>query len=165
MRIILVGFMGSGKSTIGKLLSERLFLPFLDLDEEILKRTGMTIPTIFSKFGEDTFRELERETLLELLSAKECIISTGGGAPVYKDNMDKINESAVSVYLKAEFETLWDRISKDSNRPLVSLGKEKVRELFEKRKPFYEKAKIKVRTDIYSPSETVDKILQELKLL
>jgi shikimate kinase len=157
--------MGSGKSTVGKLLSERLSLPFLDLDEEIVKKTGMTIPTIFSKFGEDTFRELERETLLELLSAKECIISTGGGAPAYKDNMDKINKNAVSVYLEADFETLWDRISDDSNRPLVSLGKETVRELFEKRKPFYEKAKIKVRTDIYSPFETVDKILQQLKLL
>ena len=165
MKIVLVGFMGSGKSTVGKLLSERLSLPFLDLDEEIVKKTGMTIPTIFSKFGEDTFRELERETLLELLSAKECIISTGGGAPAYKDNMDKINKNAVSVYLEADFETLWDRISDDSNRPLVSLGKETVRELFEKRKPFYEKAKIKVRTDIYSPFETVDKILQQLKLL
>jgi len=165
VKIVLVGFMGSGKSTVGKLLSERLSLPFLDLDEEIVKKTGMTIPTIFSKFGEDTFRELERETLLELLSAKECIISTGGGAPAYKDNMDKINKNAVSVYLEADFETLWDRISDDSNRPLVSLGKETVRELFEKRKPFYEKAKIKVRTDIYSPFETVDKILQQLKLL
>ncbi len=161
MKIVLLGFMGSGKSTIGKLLSERLEVPFLDLDEEIVRKTGLSIPEIFSSSGEEKFREIERETLMGLLSKPESlVISTGGGAPAYKDNMELINKNSISIYLKADFEKLWKRISKDSNRPLVTAGKEKVRELFERRIPFYEKADIVVRTDIFTPDETVERILK-----
>ena len=161
MKIVLLGFMGSGKSTIGKLLSERLEVPFLDLDEEIVRKTGLSIPEIFSSLGEEKFREIERETLIGLLSKTESlVVSTGGGAPAYKDNMELINKNSISIYLKADFEKLWKRISKDSNRPLVAAGKEKVRELFERRIPFYEKADIVVRTDIFTPDETVERILK-----
>ena len=161
MKIVLLGFMGSGKSTIGKLLSERLEVPFLDLDEEIVRKTGLSIPEIFSSSGEEKFREIEREVLIGLLLKPESlVISTGGGAPAYKDNMELINKNSISIYLKADFEKLWKRISKDSNRPLVTAGKEKVRELFERRIPFYEKADIVVRTDILTPDETVERILK-----
>ena len=161
LKIVLLGFMGSGKSTIGKLLSERLEVPFLDLDEEIVQKTGLSIPEIFSSLGEEKFREIERETLMGLLSKPESlVISTGGGAPAYKDNMELINENSISIYLKADFEKLWERISKDSNRPLVTAGKKKVRELFARRIPFYEKADIVVRTDIFTPDETVERILK-----
>ena len=161
MKIVLLGFMGSGKSTIGKLLSERLEVPFLDLDEEIVRKTGLSIPEIFSSLGEEKFREIERETLIGLLSKTESlVVSTGGGAPAYKDNMELINKNSISIYLKADFEKLWKRISKDSNRPLVADGKEKVKKLFERRIPFYEKADIVVRTDIFTPDETVERILK-----
>ena len=161
MKIVLLGFMGSGKSTIGKLLSERLKVPFLDLDEEIVRKTGLSIPEIFSSSGEEKFREIEREVLIGLLSKSESlIVSTGGGAPAYKDNMELINKNGTSIYLKADFEKLWERISKDGNRPLVAAGKEKVRKLFERRIPFYERADIVVRTDIFTPDETVERILK-----
>ncbi|ADY73697.1 Shikimate kinase [Desulfurobacterium thermolithotrophum DSM 11699] len=162
-KIVLVGFMGSGKTTVGKLLSKVLKIPFVDLDEEIVKRTNMSIPCIFEKFGEERFREIERKTLVEfLLKPKNLVISTGGGAPTYKNNMELINKNSVSVYLKTDFEKLWERISKDSNRPLVRLGKEKVRDLLKRRLSHYEKAKIIIRTDELTPEEVVKKILPEV---
>ncbi len=166
LKIVLLGFMGSGKSTIGKLLSERLKVPFLDLDEEIVRKTGLSIPEIFSSLGEENFREIERETLIGLLSKPgSLVVSTGGGAPAYKDNMELINKNSISIYLKADFEKLWKRISQDGNRPLVATGKEKVRKLFERRIPFYERANIVVRTDNQTPEETTDEILKKLNSL
>ena len=163
MKIVLLGFMGSGKSTIGRLLSERLEVPFLDLDEEIIRKTELSIPEIFSSLGEEKFREIEREVLTGLLSKPgSLVISTGGGVPAYKDNMELINKNSISIYLKADFEKLWERISKDGNRPLVAAGKEKVRKLFERRIPFYERADIVVRTDSQTPEETIDEILKKL---
>ena len=165
MKIVLVGFMGSGKSTVGKLLSERLSLPLFDTDAEIEKRTGMSIPEIFSERGEEYFRKLEKEVVEELLSLpQDLVISTGGGLPAYSNNMELLNRKAFTVYLEADFEVLWRRISEDRNRPLVSLGKEKVKELLERRLPFYEMAKFKVRTDVNSPVACVEEILNALPL-
>ncbi|RUM45397.1 MAG: shikimate kinase [Desulfurobacterium sp.] len=163
MKVVLVGFMGSGKSTVGKLLSERLGVQLVDTDVEVEKRTGMSIPEIFVKKGEEYFRNLERRIVEELLTLpKDLVISTGGGLPAYSDNMELLNEKAFTVYLEADFEVLWSRIADDRSRPLVSLGKEKVRELFERRRPFYEKAKLRVRTDVNSPTTCVVEILNAL---
>jgi shikimate kinase len=165
MKVVLVGFMGSGKSTVGKLLSERLGVPFVDTDVEVEKRTGMDIPEIFKKKGEEYFRGLERRIIEELLSLPYLlVISTGGGLPAYSNNMELLNKKAFTVYLEADFEVLWRRISEDRNRPLVSLGKEKVKELLERRLPFYEMAKFKVRTDVNSPVACVEEILNALPL-
>ena len=165
MKVVLVGFMGSGKSTVGKLLSERLGVPFVDTDVEVEKRTGMDIPEIFKKKGEEYFRGLERRIIEELLSLPYLlVISTGGGLPAYSNNMELLNKKAFTVYLEADFDTLWKRISTDSNRPLVKLGKERVRELFERRRPFYEKAKLRVRTDVNPPKVCVEEILKSLSL-
>ncbi len=142
MKVSLVGFMGSGKSSVGKELSKLLDLPLVDLDEEIVIRTGRSIPSLFEEVGEREFREIERELLLELLRSKEdFILSTGGGTPAYKDSMDLINFYSNSFYLKTPFPVLWKRIEEDKNRPLVSLGRERVRELFNERERFYKKAK------------------------
>ncbi|TCK04526.1 shikimate kinase [Phorcysia thermohydrogeniphila] len=166
MKIALVGFMGSGKSTVGKLLSEHLRVPLIDTDAEIEKRTGMSIPEIFKKKGEEYFRELERLLIEELLSLpQQSVISTGGGLPTYFNNMELLNQKAFTVYLEADFEVLWQRISEDKNRPLVLLGKERVRELFEKRRPFYERAKLRVKTDVNSPEACVEEILSSLSFL
>ena len=163
MKIVLVGFMGSGKSTVGKLLSERLRIPLIDTDAEVERRTGMSISEIFSEKGEKYFRELERNLIEKFLSSQEqLVISTGGGLPAYFNNMELLNRNAFTVYLEADFEVLWQRISEDENRPLVALGKEKVKELFERRRPFYEMAKLKVKTDVNPPEVCVEKILSSL---
>ncbi len=157
--------MGSGKSTVGKLLSERLRIPLIDTDAEVERRTGMSISEIFSEKGEKYFRELERNLIEKFLSSQEqLVISTGGGLPAYFNNMELLNRNAFTVYLEADFDTLWKRISTDSNRPLVKLGKERVRELFERRRPFYEKAKLRVRTDVNPPKVCVEEILKSLSL-
>lgn len=164
MKVVLVGFMGSGKSTVGKLLSKRLNLSFFDLDDEIVKIVKMPIPELFSKFGEQKFRKIERKTLIKLLLKTEnFILSTGGGTPAYEDNMEKINKFALSVYLKADFNNLWERISEDTNRPLVASGRENVRKLFQNRNLFYDKANISVRTDVQTVEETVEEIVRKLR--
>ena len=140
-RITLVGFMGCGKTSVGRELSNLLKLPFLDLDSLIVERTKMEIPQIFERFGEEGFRKVEREVLEEVLrKSGSFVLSVGGGAPAYKDNLNLINSFSTSVFLETPFEELWKRISKDENRPLVKLGKERVRELYEKRFPFYRRA-------------------------
>ena len=159
MKIVLVGFMGSGKSTVGKILSEKLSIPFRDLDSIIVENTGMSIPEIFQNKGETAFRELERFFLLSELSKKtNFILSTGGGTPAYKDNMEKINQSGISIFLYADFETLYNRISGDKNRPLTSLSKEELKELYKKRLPFYRKALFTVNTTGKTPEEVVNEI-------
>ncbi len=163
MKITLIGFMGSGKTTVARLLSKRLRVKWVDIDKLIEEELNATIPEIFKMYGEEFFREKEREKLEKLLKSKEdLVISTGGGLPAFKDSMELINKFSVSIYLESPFEVLWKRISKDSNRPLVRLGKEKVKEIFERRVPFYRKAKFTVRTDSSSPEESVQEILRIL---
>ena len=163
MKIVLIGFMGSGKTTVGEILSNKLSLPFIDLDSVIVERARKTIPEIFRERGEEHFRKLERESLIGELSKKESfILSTGGGAPAYKDNMEIINSLATSVFLYADFETLYSRISGDENRPLASLDKEKLRELYQKRLPFYRKAHFTVDTTGKNPEEVAREVISLL---
>jgi len=163
MKITLLGFMGSGKSTVGRELSAITGLPLIDLDCLIVDITGMTIPELFKVHGEKGFRELEARLLKEtLLREGGAVISTGGGAPAYGKNMEVIGELSRSVFLKTSFETLWERISKDPNRPLVRLGKERLKELYEKRIPYYERAEITVECDGRSPGEIAEEIISRL---
>ncbi|SMO75546.1 shikimate kinase [Balnearium lithotrophicum] len=164
MKVTLVGFMGAGKTTIGKLLSERLKTPFLDLDELIVEQVGMSIPEIFKKKGENEFRKIESSILKELLyQNRSFVLSTGGGTPTYLNNMELINQNSISVFLRTDFKTTWRRISSDENRPLVLLGKEKLLKLYLKRLPFYFKAKLIIDATFLSPVDTVLNIIKVLK--
>jgi len=164
MKITLVGFMGSGKTTVGRLLSERLNLPFLDLDDVIAEETGLSIPEIFETKGEEEFRKIESRLLKGVLSRNSSfILSTGGGAPAHKNNMEVINSLSLSFYLETPFETLWKRISGDTNRPLARLGKERVKELLVKRIPYYEMAHFKVNTCGKNPDEIAEEIIGILR--
>ena len=163
MKLVLVGFMGSGKTTVGKLLSKKLSLPFVDLDTVIVERTGMTIPEIFKQKGEKFFREAERQFLVEELKKKNSfVLSTGGGAPTYRNNMEVINSYATSIFLYADFDTLYSRICGDLNRPLTSRKKEELRELYEKRLPFYKMAHFTVDTTGKTPEEVTKEIISLL---
>lgn len=118
-RIILVGFMGSGKSTVGKLLAEKLGYTYLDTDHEIEKKTGKTITAIFADSGENYFRSLESTCIKELYDLKKVVISTGGGLPVFNQNMALLNQLGHTVYLKTGINTIYKRIKNDKRRPLV----------------------------------------------
>lgn len=155
MKIILLGYMASGKTSIGKKLAKKLSMKFLDLDDYIEEKENSTIPEIFKEKGEVYFRTIENKYLLELLENKTSfILALGGGTPCYANNMDYINKTdAHSIYLNGSTTNMIERlIRKKSKRPLVaSLNDDQIPEfvakhLFERR-PFYEKAKTTVSID------------------
>lgn len=171
MIISLVGYMGSGKSHISKILSEKINFKLIDLDKEISRRKKLTIPEIFEKKGEIYFRKLERETLEELLATEEnLILSLGGGTPVYYNNMEIINLNSKSVFLRASVKTLSERISKQKEkRPIIAnISDENLPEFIAKhlfeRNEFYSKAQFNVNTDSREPEDIVNEIIEKLYL-
>ena len=147
MRIFLIGYMGCGKSTMGRKLSKILNATFIDLDKYIEEKYFKTIPQIFAEEGEAAFREKERASLKEVAEFDDVIVATGGGAPCFFDNMDVMNEAGLCVFLDVETEELANRlIHSKTERPLIK-GKSPeelvdfIEEMMEKRRPFYEKAK------------------------
>jgi shikimate kinase len=147
-KIFLIGFMGSGKTTLGKKIASHLHLNFIDMDDFIEQKVGRSISSIFEKEGEAHFRSLEHEALKELLSKDNVLVSAGGGTPCYYNNMELINAEAQSVYLKVEPEMLLGRLKgATGKRPLLAnLSNEELRlQISEKlavREPFYMQSKI-----------------------
>ncbi|AAD35434.1 3-dehydroquinate dehydratase [Thermotoga maritima MSB8] len=135
MRIFLVGMMGSGKSTIGKRISEVLDLQFIDMDEEIERREGRSVRRIFEEDGEEYFRLKEKELLKELVERDNVVVATGGGVVVDPENRELLKKEK-TLFLYAPPEVLMERVTTE-NRPLLSEGKERIREIWEKRKQFY----------------------------
>ena len=145
-RIILIGYMGAGKTTIGKALSKELGIIFYDLDWYIESRMRKTVSEIFAERGEEGFRQIEYNMLHEVAEFEDVIISCGGGTPCFFDNMDYLNQQGQVVYLKAEPEVLYKHLQMAKvERPLLK-GKSKeelltfIKEQLEKREPFYTKA-------------------------
>lgn len=162
MNIVLVGYMASGKSAVGKLLSSQLKLKHIDLDDFIEKKEQLSISEIFKKKGEVYFRKKETEYLKELLKKSDnYCISTGGGTPCYGNNMEIIQKFATSIYLKTSIHEIYKRLKFAKNkRPLIAhLSNDSLLEfigkhLFE-RAPFYQKATATVLTDKKSTNEVV----------
>lgn len=166
MKIVLLGYMASGKSAVGKILAKKLNVQFIDLDSFIEEREQISIKEIFEMKGEIYFRKKEGEYLLELLNLNESsVISLGGGTPCYGNNMDFIKNKAISFYLKASIDTIFDRLKNEtSQRPLVaSIGTENLKEyiakhLFE-RAPYYDKADHTISVNQKSVNQVIDEIL------
>lgn len=154
-KVYLVGFMGSGKSAIGRRLSTLLNIPFYDMDAEISEQTGMTIPQIFETYGEESFREMETE-FLRNFHDEFCVIATGGGVAMREENRRIMRKTGLVFYLNANFRDIWRRISTDINRPIVQRStRGELESIFNHRMPFYLKsAHIKV--------ETADRTLKEI---
>jgi shikimate kinase len=156
--VILVGMPGSGKSSVGFILAKLMWRPFVDTDYYIIKREKKSIAEIFDEQGEDCFRKLERQTLLEIIESRLSVIATGGGMPCFYDNMDVMNEFAVTVYLEVTPEKLFEHLKNNKKRPLV---KDKTPEelmnyintSLEQRKQYYEKAKITVQVYDITPTQ------------
>jgi shikimate kinase len=117
--IVLVGLMGAGKSTVGRRLAQKLGLPFLDADHEIEAAAGMTVPDIFSIYGEEYFRDGEQRVIGRLLQEGPLVLATGGGAFMREETRTRIKEAGISIWLRADLDVLMRRVRKRSNRPLL----------------------------------------------
>jgi shikimate kinase len=160
-KIVLVGFMGTGKSTVAKLLAERLGIGRVDLDEEIEREAGCTIAELFDAKGEAHFRDLESGVLARLLASdRPFVLATGGGAVLREANREAMLRSGFVAALTASPERIIERVSGDGSRPLLrgNVG-ERVRRLMDDRKRAYDFAHIKIDTTELTPSEVADRIL------
>lgn len=145
-RIFLIGFMGSGKSTLGAKLARRIDYHFIDMDQLIEDTAELSIPAIFSEHGEEVFRKWEHDILLELCHREKLVISTGGGAPCHSQMIDLMNTNGTTIYIKLAPEALKDRLIRSrTERPLIQGKSESelldfITVLLEKREPFYNQA-------------------------
>lgn len=167
LNIILTGFMGTGKTTVGKIIAEKLKFSFIDIDALIEKAIGMKISEIFSEFGESRFREIETEMVKLITKKNSLVISTGGGVVLREENMYYLKKSGIVFCLTASENTILNRVKNCKDRPLLLVDnpQERIRELMDRRKPFYEKADFIIDTERISAEEVAEKIIKEYKRL
>ncbi len=170
-RIILIGYMGAGKTTIGRALAKDLGLQFYDLDWYIESRRHKTIPQIFAEVGEEGFRKIEQFMLHEVAEFEDVVVSCGGGTPCFFDNIDYMNQQAQVVYLHCEPEVLHGHLLMGkTERPLLK-GKSPeelivfIKEQLEKREPFYRKAKYSLDVTLMDNYEKIQTTVAKLKEL
>jgi shikimate kinase len=162
--IVFVGLMGAGKSTVGRRLAKRLGLGFVDSDDEIERAADHSIPEMFDRFGEASFRDGERRVIARLIEGPPRVIATGGGAFVNEETRKLILETCIAIWLDADLETLAQRVSRRDHRPLLK-DKEPLpllRELAARRNPIYAEAHLRVRTDAGPHDRAVDRIIAAL---
>ncbi|MFZ9388091.1 MAG: shikimate kinase [Chitinophagaceae bacterium] len=165
MKIFLIGFMGSGKTHWGRLLSQKLGLPFFDMDEQVVAHAGKSIPEIFSEEGEEQFRIMEKEVLYMITESHESfIMACGGGSPCFFNNIDYMNQSGTTVWIDTPTEILFDRLVREKeSRPLIrNLSDEQLRGFiarkFADRRIYYEQASIKVNDESLVLDDFIEKI-------
>lgn len=163
MNIILVGFMGTGKTTIGKVLASRLTLHHVDLDEVIVEHVGCSISTLFQEKGETYFRDLESTLLSTMLNQQDQVLTTGGGAVLRLENREAMLASGTVIGLCATEEELIRRLASDQQRPLLAGGvDERVKTLMKERAGAYDFAPVQIDTTGKSVDAIVDEILMKL---
>jgi shikimate kinase len=162
--IVMVGMMGAGKSAIGRRLAQRLGVPFVDADAEIERAAGCTIAEIFEKHGEAVFRDGERRVIARLLEGPVGVLATGGGAFMDPDTRARIRARAISVWLKADLDTLMERVARRNHRPLLRNGdpREVLGRLMDARHPIYAEADITVETGDAPAAATVERVIEAL---
>lgn len=165
MKIFLIGFMGSGKTHWGRLLSQKLGIPFFDLDEQVTGHAGKSIPEIFESDGEEQFRLMEKEVLHIISESHDSfVMACGGGSPCYFNNIDYMNQSGTTVWINTGLEKLFDRLLKEKEkRPLIkSLSDEQLRSFiirkFADRKIYYEQADFSMGDDPVDMDKLIQKI-------
>ena len=171
VRIIIVGYMGSGKTTVGKALSKDLGIPFYDLDWYIESRMRKTVAQIFAERGEEGFRKIEHNMLHEVAEFENVIISCGGGTPCFFDNMDYMNGQGDTVYLQASPDVLYNHLKMGkTERPLLKNKTPEEMQVFiaeqlEKREPYYSKAKHTLNVDLLENYEKIKISVAKMRAL
>jgi shikimate kinase len=163
--VVLVGMMGAGKSTIGRRLSARLRLPFLDADSEIeIGHAGMTIPEIFAKYGEPYFRDGEARVIARMLDNGPGVLATGGGAFMRQETRNRIRDKAVSIWLKADADIIMRRVKRRSDRPLLQTADPEATlgRLISEREPVYQEADLTIWSRDVPHEKIVDECIEAL---
>jgi len=160
--ILLVGLMGSGKTSVGKRLSQKLNLSFVDGDKEVEAAAGLPISEIFKCFGEEEFRNGEKRVMKRLLNGESCVLASGGGSFVPDEVRDLAKKNAITIWLKADIDVLQKRTTGRSHRPLLNVAEDEIREKLEKyinlEYPFYSDADIIVETHDEDVENTVKRV-------
>ncbi len=158
--IVLIGFMGTGKTTVGRLLSTRLSMTFTDMDDVIVQRAGKSIPEIFAQDGEPAFRAMERQVAIDLSALRGLVIATGGGVVLNPDNVRDLGASGLMVALTASADVILERLRHDAGRPLLNNGDkaERIRTLLASRYALYHAIPNRLDTDTLSCETVAEKI-------
>ena len=166
VNIALIGFMGTGKTSVGRIVADQLHFEYVDTDELIQSQTGRSITDIFTKEGEPAFRALEQKTVEELVGRMKTVISTGGGLPVNPKNLASLKSHALVVSLWSSPEKIWERVRHQSHRPLLhdKNPQAKIRELLDAREPFYKQADVLLNTDLRSVREVAQQVVHQFRL-
>jgi shikimate kinase len=161
--IALIGFMGTGKSSVGQLVAAQLHFTFLDTDHVIEARAGKTISEIFEQEGEPAFRELEKKIVAELVTRKKTAISTGGGLPADTGNLASLKTHSLVVCLWASPEKIWERVRSQTHRPLLNEPDPlaKIRLLLAEREPFYRQADVLLNTEMRSLKDVAQQVIHQ----
>jgi shikimate kinase len=164
--IVLTGFMGTGKTAVGKELARILDMKIIDVDTEIEASEQTTINDIFAQLGEPGFREIETAMIRKIAAGRNLIISTGGGAVLKQENMDILRENGVIVCLTASPETILGRTGASNDRPLLQVENplDKINQLLNFRRPFYERADIMIDTEGKTPLRVAEEIIEKIRL-
>jgi shikimate kinase len=164
--LALIGFMGTGKSSVGQLVASHLHFAFLDSDHLIEARAGKSVSEIFAQEGEPAFRDLERRVVKELTQRKKTVISTGGGLPVDESNLASLKTHALVVCLWASPEKIWERIRGQTHRPLLNDPDPlaKIRGLLAAREPYYRRADVLVNTEMRSLKEVAQQVVHQFQM-
>lgn len=162
--IVLVGLMGAGKSCVGRRVAQRLNVPFVDADAEVETAAGCSIADIFAQYGEDAFRDGERRVIARLLDGTPSVLATGGGAFIDDQTRQLILDKSISVWLRADLDTLVHRTAGRTHRPLLNSGnpKETLATLIDERYPVYAQADIVVDTGSDSATVTCNRVIEAL---
>lgn len=163
--MVLTGFMGTGKTYVGRVLAKKLGTTFIDTDTLIEKDAGMSIREIFERFGEARFRSLEREAISRVSDQESSVIAVGGGAIVDPANLEALRRNGIVICLTASPETILSRVERNSDRPLLQVNDKigKIKELLSVRAPHYAKADMSISTDDKSPDQVAEDIMELLK--
>jgi len=163
--LVLIGFMGTGKTSLGRRLAKILNKDFIDIDIEIEKITGLSIPQIFKKHGEIRFRSEEKLMVRKVAQRDNCVISTGGGVVLFPGNVEALSKNGWIIRLTASPQVIFERVARRNNRPLLYRHKSVayIEELMKQREPYYKCADLTIDTSNVDSEELVERVLQFLK--
>jgi shikimate kinase len=168
MNIVLIGLRGSGKTTVGRILAQRLGRELIEMDELITRKAGLTIPEIAEKHGWEKFRDIEEDVTSQVAKLENIINASGGGVVISKKNIAKLKKKGVLVWLQADVDTLVNRTGEDNGRPPLVEGRSRREDIeiaLKERKPLYQQAAdLAINTENKTPEEVADLVIELLKI-